>query len=293
MRSLPVSLQAMLDAGVTTLAHVWRIQRRDGEAFAFTDHDRPLAFDDLMCAPLTGLTAGAMEKSVGLSVDNASIGGVLSGEALAEADLARGLWDCARVDVYRVNWGDPAARLHLFSGRIGEVRRGVRAFEAELRGLQAPLNEPVGRVFSRFCDAALGDVRCGKNIESAAFRGVGLVAEIVDARVFRASGLGGYGAGWFSRGRLLWAGGGESEIVSHQIGGGGYAVLELRDAPAAAVSLGASFTVYAGCDKRAETCRGKFANIAAFRGFPHMPGNDALQAGPDTAALMDGGSRFR
>ncbi len=39
---------------------------------------------------------------------------------------------------------------------------------------------------------------------------------------------------------------------------------------------GQTFTVTAGCDKHASTCRAKFSNIANFRGFPHMPGNDYL-----------------
>ncbi len=43
------------------------------------------------------------------------------------------------------------------------------------------------------------------------------------------------------------------------------------------------------CDKRFATCRDVFANSENFRGFPHMPGNDAVIAGPggDTS----GGSR--
>ena len=37
---------------------------------------------------------------------------------------------------------------------------------------------------------------------------------------------------------------------------------------------GMTFQVSAGCDKSHRTCRAKFSNIANFRGFPHMPGND-------------------
>jgi uncharacterized phage protein (TIGR02218 family) len=40
------------------------------------------------------------------------------------------------------------------------------------------------------------------------------------------------------------------------------------------IEAGDTFTVSAGCDKRFETCREKFANALNFRGFPHMPGND-------------------
>ena len=32
----------------------------------------------------------------------------------------------------------------------------------------------------------------------------------------------------------------------------------------------------AGCDKRIETCGARFANTANFRGFPHIPGQDAV-----------------
>jgi uncharacterized phage protein (TIGR02218 family) len=291
MRIISAELQSRLDSSVTTLCHVWRVERRDGDVFAFTDHDRQLAFDDLVCAPMTSVSAGAVDKSLGLGVDTASISGALNADAITEADLARGLWDGARVDIFRVDWSDPSLRLHLFAGHIGEVRRGVSAFEAELRGLQAALNVPVGRVFSRFCDADLGDARCGKDIENPAFRGEGIVTEVLGGSAFRADGLEAYAEGWFARGRLVWDAGGESEIAAHRLEGGD-AVLELLDPPGTVLAVGATFAVYAGCDKRFETCRAKFANTLNFRGFPHMPGNDAVQARPVAGEPLDGSSRF-
>ena len=36
------------------------------------------------------------------------------------------------------------------------------------------------------------------------------------------------------------------------------------------------FTIRAGCNKRMQTCGAKFANIVNFRGFPHIPGQDAV-----------------
>ena len=290
MRQLPEELSARLASGVTTLAHVWRIVRRDGAQYAFTDHDGPLAFDALTCEPMTGLNAGAIEKSVGLGVDTASVRGALASEAITEADLSRGLWDGAAVDLFRVDWRDPSLRVHLFAGRIGEVRRGVSAFEAELRGLQTALNKPVGRVFSRFCDANLGDVRCAKDVSGAAFSAEGVVAAIVSNVAFRASGLESFSADWFARGRLVWTAGGTAEIVAHRVEAG-EAVIELLDPPGTALSIGAAFVATAGCDKRFETCRAKFDNALNFRGFPHMPGNDAVQARPTSGERLDGSSR--
>jgi uncharacterized phage protein (TIGR02218 family) len=291
MRTIPAAMAANLASGVTTHAHVWRITRRDAAAYAFTDHDRVLQFDALSCEPLTALRAGVVDKSLGLNVDTASVTGALSSAAIAEGDLARGLWDGALVDLFLVDWTDPSQRVHLFAGRIGEVRRGASAFEAELRGVQAVLNTPIGRVFSRCCDADLGDARCGKDIETATFRGSGAVSAVLTATSFSASGLSAYGADFFNRGRLVWSAGGQSEVLAHRLEGASV-VIETLDPPGPALGIGAAFTIYAGCDKRFATCKAKFANSENFRGFPHMPGNDAVQARPDANQPLDGSSRF-
>lgn len=291
MRSIPDAIAAALESGVSRHAHVWRFTRRDQAQFAFTDHDAALAFDTLTCEPMAGLSAGAIEKSLGLGVDTASVAGALNSEAITEEDIARGFWDGARVDLYRVDWRDTNQRVHLFAGCIGEVRRGAHAFEAELRGLQAPLNVAVGRVFSRYCDADVGDGRCGLDLEAATYRGEGVVSSVLTATAFRAAGLEAFASGWFARGRLVWSAGGESEIAGHAQSGA-EAVIELIDAPGFSVSPDMTFVIYAGCDKRFETCRAKFSNTVNFRGFPHMPGNDAIQAGPVEGERLDGSSRF-
>ena len=56
----------------------------------------------------------------------------------------------------------------------------------------------------------------------------------------------------------------------------GIAVLTLLEVPVQAIAEGDTFTIRAGCDKRMETCGAKFANTANFRGFPHIPGQDAV-----------------
>lgn len=292
MRALPETLAAKLAGGATTLAFVWRLTRKDGAVFGFTDHDRPLDFDGLVCEPATGLVGGAIEKALGLAADTAAMSGALNAEAISGEDISRGLWDGARVDLYRVDWSAPSLSVHLFAGRLGEVKRGAEAFEAELRGLQADLNRPVGRVFTRFCDADLGDARCGLDLESASYKASAVVSEIIDAQSFRAGALFGFADHFFTRGRLVWDDGGQSEIASQRDDGAG-AVIALIDPPGAALVEGAGFTIYAGCDKRFETCRTKFANSVNFRGFPYMPGNDAVQAGPGRGRKLDGSSRYK
>lgn len=288
MRTVPEPLRAKLASGVTTLAHAWRVTRRDGLVRGFTDHGCDLGVAGVTYRAATGFVAGAMDKSADLAPDSCGAEGVLSDDAIADADLDAGLWDGARVDIWRVDWTDPALRVHTFAGRLGEVRRGAGGFIAELRSLQAACDAPFGRVFSRFCDANVGDARCGVDLTAAAYRGNGAVGAVSGARTFIATGLGAFADGWFARGRLTWSGGRSVEVVAHHVAGS-VVTLELAEGPAQQV--GASFAVTAGCDKRFATCAAKFDNTLNFRGFPHMPGGDALVAGADARAPMDGGSR--
>ena len=84
MRTISEALAAKLAAGVTTLCHVWRVGRRDGERYAFTDHDCRLVFDDMPAEPMVGVASGSIEKSVGLGVDSASLVGALSSAAISD-----------------------------------------------------------------------------------------------------------------------------------------------------------------------------------------------------------------
>ena len=56
-------------------------------------------------------------------------------------------------------------------------------------------------------------------------------------------------------------------------------------------ALIASGAVAAGCDKSFATCGTRFGNRINFRGFPHMPGVDAVLAGPASNRPNSGGRR--
>ena len=78
----------------------------------------------------------------------------MSLEFLNAADVDAGLWDGARVDVWRVDWRAPEHRVMVWSGRLSEITRRGEAFSAELVSLKADLERPIGRVYAR-------GVRCG------------------------------------------------------------------------------------------------------------------------------------
>lgn len=294
MLTLPETLQARLNSRVTTLAWCWRVTRRDGQVFGFTEHDRELVVDGLACRAASGFAPGERDGRADLGADQSSVFGALSSDAISETDLANGLWDGARVDVLRVDWQDPSVFAPVWTGEIGETRRGKTAFEAELRGLSARLERVTGRIYSRRCDAELGDTRCGVDLSDPAFRSEGSVTSVSGGEVFVVGGLDGFDAGLFSGGLLTWNGGsndGAICVVDAHRASGGTVTISLSRAPAETIAEGDAFTVTAGCDKRHATCRDRFANIVNFRGHPFLPGNDVLIAGLAGETLRDGSSR--
>ena len=279
MKTLPPALQAHLDDGTTTLAWCWKITRADGQSFGFTDHDCPLVFGGTDYEPESGLSASEIRAGSDLSVDSQDAQGALTSGRITETDILDGRWDNALVEVWRVNWNALGQRVLIRRGAIGELRRGRMSFVAEVRSMAHVLGQTVGRVYQGTCDAALGDSRCGVNIAAAAYRGTGAVVDPIRDGAFTASGLGGFASGWFSFGHLEWTSGPNSgrlaEVMLHEIASG-VVTITLLEAPVRAVAGGNAFTIRAGCDKRAETCTAKFSNILNFRGFPHIPGQDAV-----------------
>ena len=161
MRDIPNELAARIESGAAMLCHAWVLRRADGEAMGFTDHDRDLTVEGVVCRAGSGWTAGAGEGAVGLTPGGLSASGGLDDEAITEGDIAAGLYDGARVELWRVDWARPDLRVRLWSGALARIRRQGDGFVAELEGPLAKLEPVVGRTYGRMCDARLGDARCG------------------------------------------------------------------------------------------------------------------------------------
>jgi uncharacterized phage protein (TIGR02218 family) len=294
MRAIDPQLAAHLQGGATTLATCWKIARKDGVVLGFTDHDLPLSFDGCAFEPDTGADGAAIESAADLSVDNSEIEGALSSAALSADDLAAGRYDDAAVEIWRVNWAFVEQRLLLKRGVIGDIVREGDRFRAEIRGASYALDRTVGRVYQRGCDAILGDARCGVDLAAPAFTGAGIVIAILDDQRFLAAGLAAFAGGWFAQGALVWTSGenaGTRASVKAQDKNPSGDAISLWLPTGRPIAVGDTFEMTAGCDKRAETCARKFANLVNFRGFHLMPGNDFAVSYPLKAEKNDGGRR--
>ncbi|WP_454685199.1 DUF2163 domain-containing protein [Ancylobacter moscoviensis] len=278
MRDIPAPLAASLAGGVTTLARCWRITRRDGAVIGLTEHDEDLFVDGTGFRSASGAGGSEDAAALGFAVGGGEMSAALTSELIDEADLDAGRYDGARIELILADWSAPAHFLLLRRASLGEVRREGGSFTAELRGQANQLNVVRGRLFTSGCDADLGDARCKVALASPAYAGAGTVAAVAAPGLLVAAGLETYAAGWFTQGRLAFTSGANqgfvTEVKTHGTAGG--VRLELWQRPPEPMAAGDAFTVSAGCDKRFETCRDRFANSLNFRGFPHMPGNDAV-----------------
>ncbi|MEO1205920.1 MAG: DUF2163 domain-containing protein [Pseudomonadota bacterium] len=279
MRVFPPSLAAKLRGRVTTVCWCWRVIRKDGAVLGFTDHDRALMFDGTTFEASSGFTGTEMMASVGLNVDNLEVDGALTSDKLSDADLAGGVFDDARVEIFLVDWQDVDDRVLMRIGSLGEVKRGGGAFTAEVRGLAHYLQQPSGRLYQAMCDADLGDGRCQVDLTNPAYKGTGAVVEVISERTILVSGLGAFAEGWFRQGLVTFTSGaplGQSMEVKAHGSRDQHSLIDLWAPVRGPLQVDVTLDITAGCDKLHATCRDRFSNAVNFQGFPFMPGNDFI-----------------
>jgi uncharacterized phage protein (TIGR02218 family) len=260
-----------LDPELTSIAFCWELARRDGITHGFTSHDRDLWRGGLCYRAAPGMVPSAVERSTALDTDSVDLSGILTSDAISEADLAAGRWDEASLRLFVVDWTQPDGEaVPLIRGTLGAVQMAGDQFEVELRGPATLLDAPVSELTSPDCRAVLGDQRCR----------VDMAGRSLSARVTTASGRtltfsAAQPSGIFGYGELRWLDGSNAGLVVAIAANDGVTIT-LAEPPALPVQPGDRAELRQGCDRRFATCRDRFANAANFRGEPHLPGNDLL-----------------
>lgn len=274
----PVALAADMALGSTSLAWLLKVVRTDAQVFAFTSWSRDLQVGGVTYRAGPGLDVSGMVTAAGLAVDNLELTTLDDGSTFTSADVLTGKWRSATFTISRCNARATGNGVQVrMAGTIGNVALREGYVVAELRGLQQILQEPIGSVSSPTCRARLGDSLCTVNL--ASWTHSATVTAVTSNQLFTASGLA-QAADYFGNGILTWTSGpslGLSyQVKTHAAGG----VLTLMLPPLLTVAIGHTFSILAGCRKRLEDCRDKFANILNMQAEPHLPGVDALSKPP-------------
>jgi uncharacterized phage protein (TIGR02218 family) len=259
---------------VSTLAFCWRIERRDGAGIALTSHDSAVEREGIVYRSDPGVMPSAFTRKLGMEPHFGEVAGALSSDALTDDDLVMGRWDGAEVTMSAVDWETSAiAPQQLIGGQLGEVSISGDSFSEELRGASAKLEEPVGPKTSPECRASLGDKKCRVDLSGKSVRARVTTVNGTDLRLDRQF------DDRFIFGRLRYLTGPNcgTETVALAVNGD---VVRVRDLPRAVLMPGCTVELREGCDKRFQTCVGRFGNAVNFRGEPHLPGNDLLTRYP-------------
>ena len=275
MKDLSDDLKSHIEQEVTSLSSCWKIIRSDGMVYRFTDHDQDLTIEGELYLASEGYNRSALKGSSGTDTDEMELTGFLQHDALSEQDLKAGQFDYAEILFFLVNWQAPSMGvIPLRKGWLGEVSWSDGFFQAELRGLSNALKRQIGAVYTPECQADLGDARCRIDLEASSFDDE--IDTVTDHQVFTLKNHAGpdqdLTGGVLSFTSGLNAGR-KVEIASWKALD---KTLFLFLAAPFLPQAGDQVRISPGCDKRYVTCRDRFNNLTNFRGFPHIPGTDAL-----------------
>lgn len=169
MKTVSAGLQTHIDGVTTSLATLWRIVRKDGTEFFFTDHDKDILFDGDTYIASTGYTRTAIANDVSLAVDNLNVEGIFDSAEITEVDVRAGKFDFAEIFISIINYKSVVdGVIKMRRGHFGEVtltKQGI--FSTELRGLSQQLVQNIGELYQPECRADLGDSRCKVPVDPA------------------------------------------------------------------------------------------------------------------------------
>lgn len=282
MKTVPGPLLTAIAGELTTKAHCWKITRRDGTVFFFTDHDEDLVVDGDTYVAAVGYQQTAIETGSDLTVNSTEITGYFDASALTAADLRSGEFDFADAVVFTVDWTNPGAgKMRQETANFGEARSTPAGiFSTEMRGMSQRLAVTVGDIYSPECRADLGDAKC--TIDLGPFTHGETVTAINTSSDFTATNAGGADLHYYAYGLVHWLTG---------LNAGRY--MEIKDSNDATGEIGLAYPMpgviqvgdtcelIAGCDKQHDTCKIKFNNIVNRRAEDFIPGPDAIIQTPN------------
>lgn len=270
-------------------AQCWKITRRDGVVLGFTAHDEPVIIAGTDYEPCASLQGSAIQSSAALGeVGNQDLVGIISDERISAQDLAGGVYQGARVEVWLYPWSDAGGELpvRVTAGYIATTEQGDVSYKAEVLTDGERLRQrALTGSYTASCRWVLGDAMCGVDLAPLTVAGgvTGILTPSArinaSRRTFLDAGLADPD-GYFSGGRLVWltgANAGQSSEVKDNQGG----VVTLWDSMLDEIELGDTYEIQPGCDKTATTCKAKYANYLNYGGFPDIPGKDSLLETPD------------
>lgn len=298
-RTVSANQEIAITGSTTFRASCLLITRRDGVQKGFTGHHDDLVVGGVTYSGVAGYTPTAIETTSNLETANLTIGGALKATGIARADLYRGIYDHAKVEIFEVDYLDPDTmkpvanipleeRILFLTGWLGETRWNDWEFEADLLSLESALEQEIGDVYQKTCRAELGDAVCGVALDPD-WKNTGTVTASSSQRALTAAVASLADPPkeieqdeWFEAGVLTFTSGLNQglrrRIKTHEYDpDADLHTFTLFEAAPSIIAPGDEVELIAGCRKRhIKDCKQKFDNIPRFDGEPFVPLKDEV-----------------
>lgn len=217
-----------------------------------------------------GYEPTAFAASASFSPSAVDLEGIVAVGGVTRDALASGVFDNARVYIFKCNFLSPAEDYEeITSGFFGKTTLEDEKYRIEGMSLIDALNQSTGKVYQAACSRTFGDAGCTKNI--AALTVTGTITSVTSSSVFRDSARA-EATDWFGAGTIQFTTGNNAglkpqEIKSYAADG----TITLFEPAYYPPVIGDSYSLIPGCRKREIDCRDKYGNIINFFGFTRIP----------------------
>ena len=259
-------------ASQVALADLWTFTLVDGTVYRWTSWDQDLSFGSTWSSSGPLIKRNSTRLIAGLEVDSLNLT-VMVGDTVTLKGLLfplaalNGILDGAVVKLeraYMVTSGTVQCTVHLFEGKVSDIKGNGTEVQIAVKSLLELLNQPWPRnLYMPTCSHKLYGTGCG--VSEIARREVVTISS-GDTQGFSMSSA--RPAGWFDLGKATFQSGSVAGIVMGIKRWNGSRLDLMGVLPF--VPSG-SVILVPGCDKAYTTCRDKYANLNRFKGFPWIP----------------------
>lgn len=281
MKSISSELSDHLDQEVTTLCSCWKIVRKDGQTFFFTDHDNDVVFEGDTYEAESSYDRTAIKSGSDFSVDNLDVAGILDSDKISDQELRAGLFNRADVYVFLINWQDPSqGALKVRRGWFGEVTLlSTGTFTTEIRGLAQALSHNFIEVYTAECRADFCDTRCSLNI--ADYEDDAVIETVTGRDSFTVTAAYVEPEQGITPGTVRFVDGENAGRVIEIIGyTAASRTIDLFEGASYEITPGTNIVIAPGCDGSLERCK-FYDNVVNRRAEDYVPGNDEFMSYPD------------
>lgn len=277
-KSATSAMLSALASENTYLCRIWRITLTNGTILRFTDLARSVSYGAATYAADPGIRVSAVTQAVDGASQNATLEIALGSSSIQEADIRAGRLDRATFKLSAIDWSAPDANgeIVLMQGVLSDIDfhdKGLASILIKgMLGSSNPSN--VGNeTYSKLCRAQLGDSRCTKDLTALTYSGVVNTINGANPNSFTSTAMVSIQTdSFFSGGVLSWltgANAGTKSDIQNNVVSSGQVSLVLT--PAYPISVGDTFSLQPGCDKKITTCKNKYNNLLNFRGEAYSP----------------------